>query len=85
MKKTELDTPNDRVQWEVADIFRLYGGGYRQSHSLPYEKIKVMHHIEVCRELPNSAVMSSDVTNAGSSRSLITHAETGIAPSASAS
>ena len=49
MKKTELDTPNERGQWEVADIFRLYGGGYRQSNSLPYEKIKVMHHIEACR------------------------------------
>ena len=49
MKKIELDTPNNRVQWEVADIFRLYGDTYRQSNSLPYEKIKVMHHIEVCR------------------------------------
>jgi len=49
MKKTELDTPNNREQWEVADIFRLYGDTYRQSNSLPYEKIKVMHHIEVCR------------------------------------
>jgi len=34
---------------EVADIFCLYGDSYRQSNSLPYEKIKVMHHIEVCR------------------------------------
>ena len=49
MEKTELDTPNNRVQWEVADIFRLYGDTYRQSNSLPYEQIKVMHHIEVCR------------------------------------
>ena len=49
MKKTELDTPNNRQQWEVADIFHLYGDHYRQSNSLPYEKIKVMHHIEVCR------------------------------------
>ena len=40
---------NKGEQWEVADIFRLYGGTYRQSNSLPYEKIKVMHHIEVCR------------------------------------
>lgn len=49
MKKTELDPPNNRQQWEVADIFHLYGDHYRQSNSLPYEKIKVMHHIEVCR------------------------------------
>jgi hypothetical protein len=45
MKKTEIDPPNNREQWEVADIFRLYGSGYRQSNSLPYEKIKVMHHM----------------------------------------
>jgi hypothetical protein len=38
MKKTEIDTPNDRVQWEVADVFRLYGDDYRQSNSLPYNK-----------------------------------------------
>ena len=49
MKKTELDPPNNRQQWEVADIFHLYGHRYRHSNSLPYEKIKVMHHIEVCR------------------------------------
>jgi hypothetical protein len=49
MIKTELDTPNNRVQWEVADIFRLYGDTYRQSNSLPYEQIKVMHHMEMCR------------------------------------
>lgn len=40
---------NKKEQWEVADIFRRYGDTYRQSNSLPYEKIKVMHHIEVCR------------------------------------
>jgi predicted Zn-ribbon and HTH transcriptional regulator len=38
-----------RKQWEVADIFRLYGDIYSQSNPLPYEKIKVMHHIEMCR------------------------------------
>ena len=43
------DTHPLRVQWEVADIFRLYGDSYRQSNSLPYEKIKVMRHIEMCR------------------------------------
>ena len=49
MKKTELAPPNNRQQWEVADIFHLYGHCYRQSNCLPYEKIKVMHHIEGCR------------------------------------
>jgi len=49
MNKIDPDPLNKREQWEVADVFRLYGDNYRQSHSLPYEKIKVMHHIEVCR------------------------------------
>jgi len=42
-------TFNNKEKFEVADVFRLYGDNYRQSNSLPYEKIKVMHHIEVCR------------------------------------
>jgi hypothetical protein len=49
MNKSDHDPINNTEKWEVADIFRLYGDGYRQSNSLPYEKIKVMHHIEVCR------------------------------------
>jgi predicted Zn-ribbon and HTH transcriptional regulator len=49
MNKSNHDPLNNREQWEVADIFSLYGDDYRQSNSLPYEKIKVMHHIEVCR------------------------------------
>ena len=51
MEKTYHDPlpSNDKEQLEVADIFRLYGEGYRRSNSLSYEKIKVMHHIEVCR------------------------------------
>jgi len=40
---------NHKENLEVADIFRLYGDTYRQSNSLPYEQIKVMHHIELCR------------------------------------
>ena len=38
-----------KEKFELADVFRLHGDNYRQSNSLPYEKIKVMHHIEVCR------------------------------------
>jgi hypothetical protein len=70
-----------RKQWEVADIFRLYGDIYSQSNPLPYEKIKVMHHIEMCR----TAELGGHVTNADSSISLTTHAETGIAQNASPS
>jgi predicted Zn-ribbon and HTH transcriptional regulator len=40
---------NNKEKLEVADVFRYYGDNYRQSHSLSYEQIKVMHHIEVCR------------------------------------
>jgi len=36
-------------QVELADIFRLYADGYRQSHALSYEQLKVMHHIQICR------------------------------------
>ena len=36
-------------QKEVADIFRLYGEAYRQSHVLSCQQRKVMHHIEQCR------------------------------------
>jgi hypothetical protein len=49
MNKMNPHPLNNREQWEVADIFNLYGDDYRQSNSLQYEKIKVMHHIEVCR------------------------------------
>jgi hypothetical protein len=40
---------SNKEKFEVADIFRLYGKNYRRSNCLSYEKIKVMHHIEVCR------------------------------------
>lgn len=40
---------NNKEKLEVADIFRRYGENYRRCNSLSYEKIKVMHHIEVCR------------------------------------
>ena len=45
----EKDPINNKEQLEVADIFRLYAKDYQQSNPLSYEKIKVMHHIEVCR------------------------------------
>jgi len=40
---------NSKEKLEIADIFHLYADHYRQSKSLSYEQIKVMHHIEVCR------------------------------------
>jgi predicted Zn-ribbon and HTH transcriptional regulator len=51
MEKThngEIPQKN-RGKPEVADVFRAYGQEYRQSHSMSYEQIKVMHHIKVCR------------------------------------
>ena len=41
--------PNTKDKPEVADIFRLYGEDYRRSHSMSYEQMKAMHHIQVCR------------------------------------
>jgi hypothetical protein len=34
---------------EVADLFRLHGPAYRQSHPLPLDHLRVMHAIEICR------------------------------------
>jgi hypothetical protein len=34
---------------EVADIFRSYGPAYREAHQLPYNHLRVMRAIEVCR------------------------------------
>lgn len=45
----ENECPRERVKWEVADIFRLYGEAYRLKHALPPSHLKVMHEIEVCR------------------------------------
>jgi hypothetical protein len=50
MKKTHNDSALCRLQEvELADIFRLYADDYRRSHALPYEHLKVMHHIQICR------------------------------------
>jgi len=38
-----------KQQFEVADIFRQYGYDYRKKVALTKEKLKVMHHIEICR------------------------------------
>ncbi|TES90906.1 MAG: IS91 family transposase [Desulfobacteraceae bacterium] len=51
MEKTENDSlaTKDKEQVELADIFRLYGDGYRRSRAVSYEQLKVMRHIEICR------------------------------------
>jgi hypothetical protein len=38
-----------RPALELADIFREHGPGYRQSHSLPLDPLRVMRAIETCR------------------------------------
>jgi predicted Zn-ribbon and HTH transcriptional regulator len=51
MEKThngEIPQQN-REKPEVADVFRIYGEEYRQSHAMSYEQMKVMHHIKICR------------------------------------
>lgn len=40
---------NSRQRFEVADIFRRYGDGYRKINHVSLEQTKVMHHIEICR------------------------------------
>jgi predicted Zn-ribbon and HTH transcriptional regulator len=40
---------NKREKPEVADIFHVYGKEYRHTHSMSYEQMKAMHHIQVCR------------------------------------
>ncbi|MCP4050458.1 MAG: hypothetical protein GY730_07110, partial [bacterium] len=51
MNKNPNKAPSicEQKNHEVADIFRIYGESYRQNHSLPYDHIKVMRHIEICR------------------------------------
>jgi len=45
----DASSPQDRERFEVADIFRLYADNYRRTHAVSYEKLKAMHHIEICR------------------------------------
>jgi hypothetical protein len=39
----------DERQPEVADIFRMYGEGYRRKNIVSSEQFKAMRHIEMCR------------------------------------
>jgi predicted Zn-ribbon and HTH transcriptional regulator len=38
-----------KPQYEVANIFRAFGGEYCKKHNLPLSHLKVMHAIQVCR------------------------------------
>lgn len=38
-----------RPAFELADIFRQYGDGYRKAHTPPLEQRRVMRAVEVCR------------------------------------
>jgi len=49
MKKIHNDSLAPKIKVEVADIFHLYGDDYRRSHTVSYEQLKAMHHIEICR------------------------------------
>jgi predicted Zn-ribbon and HTH transcriptional regulator len=49
MNKTYNDSLAPKIKVELADIFRLYGDDYRRSHTVSYEQLKTMHHIEICR------------------------------------
>jgi len=46
----------ERPLFEVADIFRRYGAGYRMRHLLPLLQLRVMRAIEICRTLMSSIV-----------------------------
>ena len=48
-KPNDASSQNDKEKVEVADVFRLYGQDYRLNNHLPYDHIKVMHHIQICR------------------------------------
>jgi len=48
-KPNDASSENGKEKFEVADIFRLYGQDYRLNNPLPYDHIKVMRHIEICR------------------------------------
>lgn len=45
----EKQDPVRRPAFEVADIFRIYGDSYRNSHRLPASRLNVMRNIEQCR------------------------------------
>jgi hypothetical protein len=70
-------------QWEVADIFRLYGEDYRSRHPLPPSHLRVMHAIEVCRTPSLGGHVCRSATPAAMNTICITPAVTGTAQSAS--
>ena len=51
MEKTQNHslTPEDKDKVELAHIFNRYGDDFRRSRAVPYEQLKAMRHIEICR------------------------------------
>jgi len=51
MKKTqnELLSLNNKGKPEVADILRLYGDKYKETHAVSYKQTKTIYHIKTCR------------------------------------
>lgn len=49
MKSDKEPFSKSRAKFEVADVFRLYGKGFRQQNKLSSAQLKVMRHIETCR------------------------------------
>lgn len=47
--RLEETSPAVRPDLEAADIFRLYGPEYRNTHPLSHEQLKAMRDIETCR------------------------------------
>ena len=43
------DVATPAPQWEIADIFRLYGESYRQAHPVSAPQDKVIDAIMACR------------------------------------
>jgi len=47
--QTHASTSRNTPSWELADVFRLYGQSYRQTHRLSPQQASAMHLIEICR------------------------------------
>ncbi len=49
MKSDKEPSSKSKTKFEVADVFRHYGEGFRQQNRLSNAQLKVMRHIETCR------------------------------------
>ncbi len=60
-KPNDASSENGKEKFEVADVFRLYGQGYRLNNPLPSDHTKVMRHIQICR----TAALGGHKVNSG--------------------